>query len=115
MEFKASQIAELLEGSIEGNENVIVNNLGKIESAEDKDLCFLANMKYENFIYTTKAAIVIVSNDFEPKETIKSTLIRVKDAYSAFSQILEFYQGYIKSLKIGVEEPSYVGENSTIR
>lgn len=114
MEFSAQQIAEILQGTIEGNENAVVNNLGKIESASDKDLCFLANMKYESHIYTTSAAIVIVSNDFKPKEAINCTLIKVEDAYSSFTQILEFYQGYIKSLKIGIEEPSYIGENSTI-
>lgn len=114
MEFSAQQIAEILGGKIEGDENTKVNNLGKIESASETDLCFLANMKYEDHIYTTKAAVVIVSNNFKPKSGIKSTLIRVEDAYSSFSQILEFYQGYIKSLKIGIEEPSYLGENSTI-
>ena len=113
MEFNAKQIAEILGGKVEGDENAIVNNLGKIESALEKDLCFLANMKYENHIYSTKAAIVIVSNDFNPKEKISSTLIRVEDAYLAFSQILEFYQGYLKSLKVGTEEPSFIGENST--
>lgn len=114
MEFSAKQIAEILNGSVEGNENTKVNNLGKIDSATTSDLCFLANMKYEKFIYTTNAPIVIVSNDFKAKESVNSTLIRVEDAYSAFSQILEFYQGYLKSLKIGVEEPSFLGENSTI-
>ena len=112
MEFNATQIADILKGIIEGDENTMVNNLGKIESATKSDLCFLANMKYENHIYTTNAAIVIVNNDFEPKQEIKTTLIRVEDAYVSFSQILEFYQGYIKSLKIGVEEPSFIGENT---
>ena len=63
MEFSAQQIAEIISGTIEGNEDSKVNNLGKIESATSSDLCFLANMKYENFIYSTKASIVIVSND----------------------------------------------------
>lgn len=113
MEFSALQIAEILEGTIEGKKNATVNNLGKIEYANEKDLCFLANLKYENYIYTTKAAIIIVSNDFIPKKKIKSTLIRVNDPYSSFSKILAFYQSYIKSLKMGIEEPSFIGENST--
>ena len=114
MEFNAAQIAEILEGKIEGDETRKVNNLGKIESANEMDLCFLANMKYEKFIYSTNASIVIVSKDFVAKEDISSTLIRVEDAYSSFSKILEFYQGYLKSLKVGVEEPSFLGENVTV-
>lgn len=114
MEYKISQIAEMLGGIVEGNPNEILNNIAKIEDAQKKDLCFLANPKYEKYIYSTSASAVLVALDFIPKQTCQTTLIKVKDPYLAFSQILDFYQEYIKSNKYGVEEPSFIGENSTI-
>lgn len=114
MEFSIQQIAQLLEGKIEGDQEAKVSNLGKIETAEAGDLCFLANPKYENHIYDTRATAVIVNEDFTPKKEVKTTLVRVKDAYNGFTKILTFYQEYLKSTKVGVEEPSFVGENTTV-
>ncbi|MEE1253036.1 MAG: LpxD N-terminal domain-containing protein, partial [Bacteroidales bacterium] len=121
MEFSAKQIAQLLQGVVEGNEEIIVNKLCKIEEGEEGGLSFLANPKYTQYIYTTKSSIVIVNQDFVAEEKISATLIRVKDAYSCFANLLEIYNQYrfnkkgISSLavidqKATVGEEAYIGE-----
>jgi len=101
MEFTAKQIANLIEGQIEGNPDVIVDNLSKIEEGESGSLSFLANPKYTHYIYQTKASIVIVSKDFKAEKAINATLIRVEDAYTAFAKLLETYN-QIKQNKTGI-------------
>ena len=91
MKFTAQQIAEILSGEIVGDSMVEINSLAKIEEGKKGDLCFLANEKYKPHIYTTKASIVIVNNSFEAEKSISSTLIKVDDAYSSFSELLEIY------------------------
>ena len=113
MKFKAIQIAEILEGVVVGDENVEVHQLSKIEEGEKGSLTFLSNPKYTHFIYTTKASIAIVNNDFVPEKEIETTLIKVPDAYKAFSKLLEFYN-QAKLNKSGIESPSYIGENVII-
>ncbi|MBX7182238.1 MAG: UDP-3-O-(3-hydroxymyristoyl)glucosamine N-acyltransferase [Bacteroidia bacterium] len=107
MEFNAQQIAGLLNGSVEGNPEVSVNNVSKIEEGLPGTLSFLANPKYTNYIYSTQASIVIVGKDFIPEQAINSTLIRVDDAYKAFATLLEVYNK-LKSTKEGVEPGSYI-------
>ena len=89
MEFTAQQIAELLEGTVEGDPQVKVSNLAKIEEGIPGTLTFLANPKYEEFIYSTKASLVIVNENFVAEKPINSTLVRVKDAYKSFAKLLE--------------------------
>ena len=101
MKFTAHQIAEVLKGKIEGNQDVEVNTLSKIEEGKPGSLSFLANPKYTSHIYETKASIVIVNADFVPSKKIESTLIRVEDAYTAFSQLLEMYN-QVKLNKSGI-------------
>ncbi len=84
MQFTAHELSLLLNGTVEGDSNVTVNQLGKIEEATEGCLSFLANPKYEQHLYSTNASIVIVNKDFVPAEPIKATLIRVDNAYSAF-------------------------------
>ncbi len=91
MEFTAAQIAEALNGEIEGNKEVKVSNLSKIEEGKPGTISFLANPKYTKFIYDTKADIVIVNKDFKPEKPVSATLVRVDDAYVCFSQLLEMY------------------------
>lgn len=91
MKISAPQIAQLLEGTIEGDSSVEVNRLSKIEEGTLGSLTFLANPKYTPYIYTTKASIVIVNNDFEPNNEVSATLIKVPDAYQAFTKLLTFY------------------------
>lgn len=125
MEFSAKQIAQMLEGRVEGNENAVVGKLCKIEEGEEGGLSFLANSKYNHYLYSTKASIVIINEDFEPEEEIKTTVIRVKDAYSCFAKLLEIYNQYrlnkngISSLafidkQAEIAEDVYVGEFAVI-
>ena len=107
MEFKALNIAEFLQGTIEGDENISVNNVSKIEDGKPGTLAFLANPKYEKYIYETDASIVLVNEDFNPDHAVKCTLIRVPNAYEAFASLLDLYQ-QAKVAKSGVEQPSFV-------
>lgn len=91
MEFSAQQIAELLEGEIEGDPGETVNRLSKIEEGEPGSLSFLANPQYTPYIYKTKASIVIVNKDFEAEKPVDSTLVRVSDAYASFARLLDMY------------------------
>ena len=113
MEFTAKEIAFLIGGTVKGTESVKVNKLAKIQEATPGSIAFLSNPKYENFIYETpESSVIIVSNDFIAKEEIKATLITVKDPYTSFSTLLEEYHKIISFVKKGIENPSYIGENS---
>ncbi|HIP35351.1 MAG TPA: UDP-3-O-(3-hydroxymyristoyl)glucosamine N-acyltransferase [Crocinitomix sp.] len=115
MEFSAEQIAGILEGDIQGDKTQIVSGLSKIEQGKKGTLSFLANPKYEEYIYTTEASIVIVNKTFEPQKPLKNstTLIKVDDAYACFAKLLEVYnQSVEKQPKI--EENSYISPKATI-
>ncbi|MFD0762167.1 UDP-3-O-(3-hydroxymyristoyl)glucosamine N-acyltransferase [Lutibacter aestuarii] len=113
MKFTATQIAGILEGEIEGNKNVEVYKLSKIEEGEEGSLTFLSNPKYIHYIYETKATIAIVNKDFVPEKQIETTLIKVEDAYKAFSTLLEFYN-QVKLNKSGIEEYTFISKTATI-
>jgi len=113
MKFTAQQIAEILNGEIVGNAEVEVNSLAKIEEGKKGDLCFLANEKYTPHIYSTKASIVIVNTSFTSETEIASTLIKVEDAYSSFSQLLELYNK-IQFNEVGVSKKADIDENTSI-
>ncbi|MGH2666150.1 UDP-3-O-(3-hydroxymyristoyl)glucosamine N-acyltransferase [Flavobacterium sp.] len=111
MKFTAEQIAGILEGEVVGNPNAEVSRLSKIEEGTEGSLTFLANPKYVNFIYDTKATITIVNQTFVPENEISTTLIKVEDAYKSFSKLLEFYN-QIKLNKVGIEVPCVLAESS---
>lgn len=111
MEFTASQIAGILEGEVEGNPEVAVHKLSKIEEGEAGSLTFLANPKYTPFIYRTEASIIIVNRDFVPEQELNSTLIKVDDAYKSFSKLLAYYN-QVKNNKSGIENPVYISETA---
>ena len=113
MKFTANQIAEILEGEIVGDALVEVSTLSKIEEGKEGSLTFLSNPKYTHYIYDTEASVVVVNKTFEPEKEIKVTLLKVDDAYKAFSKLLEFYN-QIKLSKTGIEEPSFISKNATI-
>ncbi len=113
MKFTATQIAEILDGKIIGNPDIEVSKLSKIEEGENGSLTFLSNSKYTNYLYTTKASIAIVNNDFEPEKEINLTLIKVKDAGNAFSTLLSYYN-QIKLYKVGIEQPSFISETAKL-
>lgn len=113
MKFTAHQIANLLDGEIVGDENAEVFSLSKIEEGKRGSLTFLSNPKYTPFIYSTDATITIVNNDFVAEKEINTTLIKVDNAYAAFSTLLEHYNN-IKNNKIGVESPVSIAESAII-
>jgi UDP-3-O-[3-hydroxymyristoyl] glucosamine N-acyltransferase len=115
MEFSAVQIAQLLDGIVEGNEQAMVSNLSKIEEGIAGTLSFLANPKYTNFIYETDASIVIVNKSLVLEKPIKigCTLIRVDDSYASFAKLLEMYN-QVKGEKTGIEQPSFISETSAL-
>ena len=110
MKFTAEQIAGILEGEVVGNPKSEVQELSKIEEGREGSLTFLSNPKYQNYIYTTKATITIVNKSFIPEAEISTTLIKVDDAYLAFSKLLEFYD-QAKGNKSGIEQPSVIAES----
>ena len=111
MEFTIDQIALMLGGEVKGNGSETVNMLAKIQDAKKGQITFLANPKYEQFIYTTQASAVIVNKDFVAKKPVTSNLILVDDAYISFTSLLEEYHKLMSFQKSGIEQPSYVGEN----
>ncbi|WP_347053415.1 UDP-3-O-(3-hydroxymyristoyl)glucosamine N-acyltransferase [Flavobacterium olei] len=111
MKFTAEQIAGILEGEVVGNPNAEVSKLSKIEEGDEGSLTFLANPKYINYIYTTKATVTIVNDSFIPEQEINTTLIKVEDAYAAFSKLLHFYN-QVKLNKTGVEPQSFMSEGT---
>ena len=112
MKFTAKQIAGILEGDIVGDPDVEVSKLAKIEEGTKGTLTFLANPKYSQYIYSTKASITIVNKDFESENDLQTTLIKVDDAYKAFSKLLEYYND-IKMNKTGIEQPCFISDSST--
>ena len=131
MEYTARQIAEVLNGIVEGDPGVTVSNLSKIEEGIPGTMSFLANPAYTQYIYTTKSSIIIVNNDFIPARPIPATLIRVENAYAAFARLLEIFTktgtdkmgisplAFIaKTAKVGenvyVGEFVFIGENAII-
>nr|WP_321223458.1 UDP-3-O-(3-hydroxymyristoyl)glucosamine N-acyltransferase [uncultured Psychroserpens sp.] len=113
MNFTAQQIAGILDGEIEGNPEVEVSKLSKIEEGTEGSLTFLANPKYNSFIYSTKASITIVNKTFTPEKDISTTLIKVDDAYQSFSKLLEYYN-HIKLNKQGIEQPSFIADSAKL-
>jgi UDP-3-O-[3-hydroxymyristoyl] glucosamine N-acyltransferase len=112
MHFRLRDIADLLQGEIVGNEDVVISGLGKIQEAGEGSIAFLANPKYENHIYGTKAAAVLVKKDFVPSKSITTNLIKVEDPYLAFTILLDEYYKIISFQKQGIEQPCHIGNNS---
>src|SRR5690606_3494101 len=111
MKFTAGQIAGLLNGTVEGDEDVVVSTLAKIEEGGEGSLTFLSNPKYTQYIYSTKASITIVNNDFAATNELSTTLIRVENAYKAFTKLLEYYN-QVKNQKTGIEEPVFIAKTA---
>lgn len=112
MKFTAGQIAGILDGEVLGNPDAEVYKLAKIEEGTEGSLTFLANTKYSNYLYSTNATIVIVNKSYELEKEVKATLIKVDDAYSSFSKLLEYYN-QIKLMKSGIEQPSVISDGVT--
>jgi len=114
MQFTAAQIAVLVNGKVDGNADIAVASFGKIEEAQRGQLAFLANPKYDDFLYTTKASIIIVNDTQEFKQPITATLIKVPDAYSAFATLLDKYQQIQQQQLTGIQQPVYIDATAKI-
>ncbi len=115
MQFTAQQIATLLQGKLEGDPAAKVSRVAKIEEADGGALSFIANPKYEEFLYTSKASIILVNESLEITAPVAATVIRVKDAYSGFALLLEKYSEMTSGgNKIGIEAHSFVSDTATL-
>ncbi|MET4083317.1 UDP-3-O-[3-hydroxymyristoyl] glucosamine N-acyltransferase [Pedobacter sp. UYP30] len=116
MQFTAQTISDFLNGSIEGDAEVLVGELSKIEDGKEGSLSFLSNPKYESFLYGTQASVVLVSKDFKPAHPYKPTLIRVDNPYSAFTVLLDKYNERInaKTNEQGVEQSAFIHPTAKI-
>lgn len=121
MEVTAQQLAQILGGKVEGDEKVSVSKPAKIEEAKQGSISFLANMKYEEYAYSTEASILLVPTDFAPKKNISSTLIRVENVYACVSLLLEKFGAAAKaspsgniSSKADIHDNATLGENTSI-
>lgn len=109
MEFKAKEIAEILNGTVDGNPEVAVTTFARIESGKPGSISFFANPKYEQYVYTSKSDIIIVNRSFEPKEPVAATMVRVDDAYAAVAALLDYVTAKKRSYR------RYRGCRSTVR
>ncbi|RQO32439.1 UDP-3-O-(3-hydroxymyristoyl)glucosamine N-acyltransferase [Taibaiella sp. KBW10] len=115
MQFTAIQIAQLLQGSVEGNPEAVVSTFSKIEEAGAQSLCFIANPKYEHYLYETQAAVVVVNDNYVLTGPVSATLIRVADAYAAFAQLLQVYEQFTKGQKkTGIEAQAFVADSASV-
>ncbi|MDD2792027.1 MAG: UDP-3-O-(3-hydroxymyristoyl)glucosamine N-acyltransferase [Sediminibacterium sp.] len=114
MQFIASQIALMVQGKIEGDAAAAVTSFGKIEEAVPGQLSFLANPKYEEYLYKTRASIVIVNESLQLKNPVTATLVRVPDAYSAFATLMTKYQEIAAGQLTGIQQPSYISDSAKL-
>ena len=113
MEFSAKQIAEYIQGVIEGDENATVHTFAKIEEGIPGAISFLSNPKYTHYIYDTQSSIVLVNKDFAPEKEVKATLIRVDNAYESLAKLLNLYE-MSKPKKTGVDPLAYIAPTAKI-
>ncbi len=113
MTYTARQIADFLQGTVEGDDSVIVSNVSKIEEGTPGTLTFLANPKYTPFIYDTKASVVLVNSDFIPEQPISATLIRVENAYACLAKLLDLVSS-ARKVKTGIDTRAAIDHTSTL-
>ena len=113
MEFTAKQIADFIGGRVEGNENAVVNTFAKIEEGKEGAITFLSNPKYTQYIYETKASIVLINEDVELERPVSATLIRVKNAYECVAKLMQMYAATIPQKK-GIDPPAFVSQSAQI-
>lgn len=113
MKFTARTVANFLKGEIVGNPDVEVTDIAKIEEAKPGTLAFLANPKYNKYLYETQASIVLVNKSLEIEKEVKATLIKVDDAYQSFASLLELYE-QSKPVKEGIEKDCFISNSAII-
>jgi UDP-3-O-[3-hydroxymyristoyl] glucosamine N-acyltransferase len=114
IQFSAQQIAMMIQGKVEGDASVNVSQFGKIEEATAGQISFLANPKYEEYLYQTKASVIIVNESLVLKSALTATLIRVPDAYAAFATLLTKYQELKTQNLTGIQSPSYISSSAKL-
>ncbi|MCM1520911.1 MAG: UDP-3-O-(3-hydroxymyristoyl)glucosamine N-acyltransferase [Lachnoclostridium sp.] len=114
MELTASQLAAMVNGTVEGDGEARVNTFAKIEEGHEGALSFLANPKYTHYIYDTLSTIVLVSRDFTPEHLVKATLIRVDDPYATVAMLLTMVEKMAADTRKGIEQPSFIAPDATI-
>lgn len=114
MEFTAKQIAELLNGRLEGDSSLILNRLAKIEEAEAGSISFLANPKYESFLYTTRSSLIIVNETQVLDHAVEPALLYVADAYTAFTILLDLFNPQREARKTGIDPQAFVDKTATL-
>jgi UDP-3-O-[3-hydroxymyristoyl] glucosamine N-acyltransferase len=116
MQFTAAQIALFINASIEGNPEARISDISKIEEGREGTLSFIANPKYEHYLYSTQSSVIIVNNSLELEQPVKATLLRVPDAYIAFATLLEKYNEYVSmnNQHTGIEQPSFIHETAQL-
>lgn len=112
MQFSSAQIAALINGKVEGDSSAMVDSFGKIEEAKNGQLAFLANPKYEEYLYITGASVIIINENYELRQPVKACLIRVPDAYTAFATLLDKYQQLATQQLKGIQQPSHMGSGT---
>ena len=113
MEFTAKQIADMIGGRVEGNDNVTINSFAKIEEGKPGAISFLSNPKYTHYLYETQSSVVLINEDVELEQPVAATLIRVKNAYESVAKLLQVYES-MKPRKSGVEPQAYISEKASI-
>ena len=113
MEFKAKQIADLIGGRVEGDEQVTINTFCKIEEGKEGAISFLSNPKYTHYIYDTKASVVLINEDVELEHPVKATLIRVKNAYESVAKLLQLYAETLPK-KTGIDPLAFVAKTAQV-
>ena len=113
MEFTAKQIAEFIQGRVEGDENTIVNNFAKIEEGVPGAISFLSNPKYTHYVYDTQSSVVLINEDVELEKPVTTTLIRVKNAYESVAKLLQLYES-MKPKKKGIDPLASISPKATI-
>ena len=113
MEFTAKQIADFIGGRVEGNEQATVHDFAKIEEGREGTITFLSNPKYTQYIYDTKATIVLINDDVVLERPVQATLIRVKNAYECVAKLLQMYAAQLPK-KTGVDPLAFVAQSAQI-
>ena len=113
MEFTAKQIAEFVQGRVEGNEEATINTFAKIEEGKEGAISFLSNPKYTHYIYETKSSVILINEDVELEKPVSATLIRVKNAYECVAKLLQLYES-MKPKKTGIDPLAFVSPTAKI-
>ena len=113
MEFTAKQVADLIGGRVEGNEQVVINTFAKIEEGKEGAISFLSNLKYTPYIYTTKSSVVLVNNDLELEHPVSCTLIRVENAYECVAKLMQMYAQMLPK-KTGIDSLAFIAKSAKI-